>query len=86
VVLHHVPHGADLVIKRAAGTNAFLLRHGDLNVVDQVAVPDRFPDGVGEAKIEKILDRLLAEVVVDAEEIRLIETSLKVINQLAGGG
>ena len=85
VVLHHVPHGPDLVIKRAAGADAFLLRHGDLDVVDKVAVPDRFPDGVGKTEVQEVLDRFLAEVVVDAEEIGFVEAGLKVIDQLAGG-
>ena len=48
--------------------------------------PDRLPNGVGKAKIEKILDRFLAEVVVDAKEIGFVEAGLKVIDQLAGGG
>ena len=85
MVLDHVPHGADFVIKCAAGTDAFLFGHGDLDVVDQVAVPDRLPDGVGETEIQEILDRLLAEIVVDTEEIRLVQAGLQVIHELARG-
>lgn len=85
MVLDHVPHGADLIIKSAAGADAFLFRHGDLDVVDQVAVPDRLPNGIGEAEVEEVLDGFLAEVVVDTEEIRLIQAGLQIVDQLAGG-
>jgi len=44
VVLNHVSHGPDLVVESAPGANPFLFGDGDLNIVDQVAVPDRLPD------------------------------------------
>jgi hypothetical protein len=42
-------------------------------VVDVLAVPHRLEDAVGEAEDEKVLDGLLAEVVVDAVDLRLVE-------------
>ena len=44
MVLNHVSHGSDLVIESAPSANPFLFRNGDLDVVDQVTVPDGFPD------------------------------------------
>ena len=38
-----------------------------------VAVPDRLEERVGEAEVEQVLHRLLAEVVIDAEDRRLGE-------------
>ncbi len=34
VVLHHVPHRADLVIESAPRSDPFLLGHGDLHIID----------------------------------------------------
>ena len=42
-------------------------------MVDVVAVPDRLEHAVREAHREEVLHRLLAEVVVDPEDLRLVE-------------
>ena len=52
---------------------ADVLGRGDLDVVDVVAVPDRLEQPVGEAEREHVLDGLLAQVVVDAEDLVLVE-------------
>ena len=49
------------------------LGHVDLHVVDEVAVPDRLEQAVGEAEREDVLRRLLAEEVIDAEDLVLVE-------------
>ena len=38
-----------------------------------VAVPGRFEEGIAEAEGEQVLDRLLAQVVVDAVDLRFVE-------------
>ena len=86
VVLHHVAHGADAVVESASSTDSFLFGDGDLDVVDEVTVPDGFPDGVCKTEVEEILDRFLAEVVVDTEEIGFVEAGVKVGDELASGG
>ena len=48
-------------------------RHRDLHVVDELPVPDRLEDAVAEAQDEHVLNRLLAEVVVDPEDLALLE-------------
>ena len=68
MVLDHVADAADLVIEAAAAFDAEILGHGDLHAFDEIAVPDRLEEGIGEAEIEQVLDRLLAEIVVDAED------------------
>lgn len=85
VILDHVTHGADFVIKSAAGADPFLFGHGDLNIIDEVTVPNRFPDGIGEAKIEKVLHGFFPEVVVDPKEIGFIEAGLEIGDEVAGG-
>src|SRR5699024_11666871 len=67
VVLDDVPCCPDTVVIAGAGTDSDVLGHGDLYVVDVVVVPDRFEHRVREPQREDVLNRFLAEVVVDAE-------------------
>ncbi len=67
VVLDDVAGCSDAVVVSGAGADADVLGHGDLHVVDVVAVPDRLEHAVGEPERQDVLHRLLAEVVVDAE-------------------
>src|SRR5690625_906075 len=68
VVLDDVPCGADPVVVAGAAADADVLGHGDLHVVDVVVVPHRLEELVGEAHRQDVLDRLLAQVVVDPED------------------
>src|SRR5689334_8514405 len=67
MVLNDIPDGARLVIKGAAALNAEILRHGDLNTLDIVAVPERLEKRIGEPEVQDILNRTLAEVMIDTE-------------------
>ncbi len=71
VVLHHVAQCARAVVVAAAPLDADGLGDRDLHVVDDVGVPQPLEDRVGETERQQVLDRLLAEVVVDAEDLRL---------------
>ena len=73
VVLDQVAQRAGLVVVAGAGADADVLGRGDLHVVDVVAVPQRLEHAVGEAERQHVLDGLLAQVVVDAEDLRLVE-------------
>ena len=73
MVLQHVAHGARAVVVGAAPFHAERLGDDDLHVVDVAAVPDGLEEAVGEAQEEQVLHRLLAEVVVDAEDLGLVE-------------
>src|SRR5437764_9114559 len=42
-------------------------------MVDEVSVPDRLENAVGEAEGQDVLDGLFAQVVIDAEHLRLAE-------------
>ena len=64
---------ARLLVERGAALDADRLGDGDLDVVDELAVPDRLEDPVREPQREHVLDRLLAEVVVDPEDLALVE-------------
>ena len=72
VILHHVAHGTRFLVVAAARSHTDLLGDGDLHVVDRVAIPQMLEDSVAEAEGEDVLDRLLSEVVVDAEDLPLV--------------
>ncbi len=69
MVLHHVAQRAGFVVIGAAPADAERLGHGDLHVVDMRAVPQRLQQRVGEAQRHQVLHRLLAEIMVDAEDV-----------------
>src|SRR5450755_4110246 len=73
VVLDHVANRADTLVERAPRGDVIVLGHRDLDLAYVLAVPDRFEKRVREAEEEDVLDRRLAEVVVDAETAVLRE-------------
>ena len=73
VVLHHVAQRAGPVVEVAAAFDAHRLGHRDLHVVDRGRVPQRLEQHVGEAQRQQVLHRLLAEIVIDAEDLLLGE-------------
>ncbi len=75
---------ADALVERAAAAHAELLGHGDLHARDEVAVPHRLEQRVGEAEHQQVLDGLLAEEVVDAEHRRLGEDLVDHLVEVVG--
>ena len=75
-----------LLVERRAALDPDRLGDGDLDVVDELAVPDRLEDPVREAQREQVLHRLLAEVVVDAEDLALAEVLADQRVELLGRG
>jgi hypothetical protein len=59
VVLEHVPQHANAVVVAGAVLQAHFLGHGNLHVIDVVAVPEWLKDGVGEARNQDVLNCLL---------------------------
>ena len=85
MVLEDVAAGAGLLVERAAALDAEVLGHGDLHVVDVAPVPDRLEDAVAEAEDEQVADGLLAQVVVDAVDLRLVEDAHDRVVEVAAG-
>ena len=77
VVLEDVADRAGLLVVAGAALDPHRLGDRDLDVVDELAVPDRLEDAVREAQRQQVLDGLLAEVVVDAEDLVLGEQRLQ---------
>ena len=73
VVLDHITNGAGLLGEATTALDAEALGHRDLHALDIVSVPERFEESVREAEDQKVLDRLLPEIMVDAEDARFIE-------------
>ena len=73
VVLEDVARRAGLLVERPALLDADRLGHGDLDVVDVAPIPERLEDPVAEPEDQQVADRLLAQVVVDAVDLRLAE-------------
>ena len=67
-VLDDVAQAAGALVEGAAAVDAEILRQRHLDARDVVAVPDRLEERIGEAEVEDVHDRLLAEEVIDAED------------------
>ena len=67
----HVAVGAGLLVEADAAPDIERLGHVNLDVVDEVAAPDRLEQAVGESEGENVLRRLLAEEMVDPEDLLL---------------
>ncbi len=73
MVLHHVAERARGLVVAGAPLEAERFRHRDLHMIDMGSVPDRLEQSVGKAQRHQVLHRLLAEIVVDAEDLALGE-------------
>jgi hypothetical protein len=79
VVLHHVPRSPGDIVVAAASFYTHLFCDGDLNMINIEPVPKRLINGVRKTEVDKVLDGLLAEIVVNPENIRLCECTLEVL-------
>src|SRR5271163_2801156 len=75
-----------MLIVSGAGSHALLLGNGDLYVVDKARAPDRFKNGVGEAQHHQIFHGLLAQVMIDTEDLALVEVLCKLAVNLGRTG
>src|ERR1700719_4653183 len=77
MVLDHVAQRAGLLVISAAALHADRFGGGDLHVIDIGAVPERLEDTVAEAERHNILNRLLAQIVVDPVDLAFLEAFLQ---------
>jgi len=69
----HVPVGAGVIVEVGASVDRERLGHVDLYVGDVLVVPDRLEQAVGEPEGQDVVDRLLAQEVVDPVHLGLAE-------------
>jgi hypothetical protein len=86
MVLHDIADDAELVEVASTALGAERLLEGDLNVVDVVTVPGGAQEGVAKAHDQDVLDHLLAQVVVDTEDLFLLPVGLQGLLELTGAG
>ena len=86
VVLDHVADRADVVVEPPPALDTEGLSHGDLDPANVVPIPHGFEHGVGETEDHEVLDRFLAEEVVDPVHAFLAEVSMHDVVQGIGGG
>src|SRR4051812_10939061 len=84
VVLGDVAKRAGLLVELPMRPDSFVLRNCYLHVVYVAAIPDRFEDRVGETENKQILNRLLAQVMIDAEDLILRKPLRQERVQIAG--
>ena len=78
VILQHVPQGAaGVVVRSSTALDTDGLRHCDLNKLYMMAIPQRFEDRVVEPEPEQILDRFLAEIMINSEDLLLLKVSMQ---------
>src|SRR5687767_10003221 len=76
MVLHDVAHRSGAVVIAGTLLDPDRLGRRDLYMVHVLTCPDRLEDAVREAEDEDVLHRLLAEVVIDAEDLVLAKDLL----------
>ena len=86
VVLDHVTSRSHAVVVSGTASDPDVLGHGDLHMVHMVRVPQRLEEAVGEAQGQQVLDGLLAQIVVDAEDGIGFEDLLDHLVELSGAG
>ena len=68
---HHIAVGSGRLVERGTHAEPKRLRNVDLHMIDEVAIPDRLEQPVGEAEREDVLRRFLAQEVIDPEDLIL---------------
>jgi hypothetical protein len=75
MALDHVAHGPGGIVVGGAAAHAHGFGGRDLYVIDVQPVPQRLEEQVGEAENQQVLHRLLAQIVIDAEHILIVENA-----------
>jgi hypothetical protein len=78
VVLHDVAERPDGVVEAAPVLHAEVFGHGDLHALHPVAIPQRLEDGVAEPEEQDVQGRLLAEKVVNPEDLPFVQEPVQV--------
>lgn len=86
MVLHDITDDAKLIEVTSTTLGAKWFLEGDLDVIDVIAVPSCVEERVAESENEDVLDHLLSEVVINAEDLLLLpvwcESRLKISRAL----
>ena len=75
MILDQIAQRTGSLVVAGAGPDPEVLGNCDLDVVDEVAIPDGLEQRIREPQRDQVLDRLLAQVVIYPEHLRLVEHS-----------
>jgi hypothetical protein len=81
VVWQHVAKRAGGVIEATAVANPEFFLDSDLNVIDVIAVPDRFEHAIREAQHQNVLNCFLSEVMVDPIDLLFLGDFQQIVIQ-----
>ena len=84
MVLHNIANDTKLVKVSSSAFRPKWFLESNLNVIDMVPVPGSTQERVSKTQDQNILDHLLAQVVVDAEQLILFPIRLEGLLELAG--
>src|SRR5262252_2901633 len=73
VVRHHVAQGARCIVKAPATAHGKRFGHGNLHVIDMVAIPYGLEQPIRESQYQDVLHGLLSEIMVYAIDLTLFE-------------
>src|SRR5437867_6719133 len=73
MVLDDVAQGAGLVVERPPPLDAEIFGHRDLDALEVLPIPHGLEKRGGETEKEQVLDRVLAQILVDAEDVVFAE-------------
>src|SRR5579859_639624 len=86
MALNHVAKQSGFFKIGSSVFNSQFLSHGNLHVVDVAAVPNGLKNPVGKAEDQKILNRFLAQIMVDPVNILLAKCARDHTVKLPGAG
>src|SRR5580704_5309850 len=76
MVRHHVTECAGCLVEAASLFHTNRFRRSDLHMVNSIAIPYRFKQTIGEAERHNVLNRILAEEMVDPKDLILVQCAL----------
>ena len=86
MALHHVAQRTGALVIAGAVADTAGLGHGDLHLIDMIAVPQGLDQGIGETEHQEILHCLLAQVVIDPVDALLCKMPVQAGIQAQGAG
>ena len=75
MILNHVADGAGLIVECPPALNSKVFRHGDLDALDLVAVPERLQNCILEAEEDHVMHWPFSQIMIDAEDVLLVESA-----------
>ena len=75
MILNHVADRAGLIVERPPALNAKRFRHGYLDALDLIPVPEGLQNCILEPQENHVTHRSFPQVMIDAEDVLLVEST-----------